>query len=156
MNFRKGDILTLKQAAINPDNYSVLFEEGTKVVISSIKGNHVNLLFPDGVLYAHDKVLIPNFFHNTESGKVLSKTISGTGTPPKALHAFLPSEANWKKNHIWSITINLEEREDKEVICPECTHDLPKDIEIDEIGRVKCPNCDMTIVPYDIREKEST
>jgi len=154
MNYKLGDKLISNYDAFNVVTKEVLYPKGTEVEIVHIKNGMVNLKFPDGQVHPHQQIDIPPNFTNSSTGAViLQNTILGYGTPPKSIHKYLPKESNWKKNYVWKIYIELEEREDKELVCPDCTNEI-KPEKISEIGQVECENCGTNVVPYNLKQKE--
>jgi len=151
MNYAIGDILRLKTDAIDTSTGKIMFSKQTEVEIVYIKNGKVDLKFPDNNIHQHLQSDIPLLFENTSSNKIFYNTITGLGTPPEELHKYLPKEASWKKNYIWKISVEIEERNDKEIICPECTNDL-KDYVPNELGQIECENCSKKVIGLKIED----
>jgi len=155
LNYTTGDELLLNVPAINPSKPDeVLFQAGTKVLIDSIKDNVVNLKFPDGVVYQHEARDLPALFKKVSKNNVLSHTFSGVGTPPKGLFQFLPEGADWKKNYVWRISVELEERSVKQVICQSCTTEIIDFKNKNTAGYIYCTGCKEYITPLDLNTKQ--
>lgn len=151
MDYIIGEVLSLKFPAINPENQGeILFPTGTKAVIQAIKGQVIDLEFPDGLTYAHDAKDLPMIFiKETGSGKILSKNHSGLGTPPKNFFQFLPEGADWKKNYVWKVSVSLEEKSDKHIICQLCTTEIT-DLNQKNAAGTYCPGCKDYVTPFDL------
>ena len=154
MDYVVGDNLSLIVPAVNPENpQEVLFDTGTEVTIESASNTTVSLKFPDGNIYSHDvKDLMLLFKKNSK--KSLTVNHAGIGTPPKEVFGLLPSGSDWKKNYVWKIYISLEEKEDKSVICQNCTTEILDFNKKNATGDIYCPGCKSYSILFDLKNNK--
>ena len=145
MDLRVGDPCLTIQPAFNPDNETeILYPVGTRVVIEDIRDDEILLRYPDGFHVVVSKRYVFQVCHPDRDVTTCVNIKTGIGTPPitKSLVDFLPKEMDWTKNYRWTISIELEEREPKEQICPSCLSDILKDAEKSDEGLLRCNTCD--------------
>ena len=158
MDFAIGDIFSLKAAVYdmnkidrndkNPPDSAILYWPGTQVHLVKIDKNHIHLQFPNGEVEPHDPAQVLYFYNRIIDNKlVTTKISSGFGTPPESLTPFLPEGTDWRRNYRYRITLELEDRGEKQAICPTsgCYNDLgniPKNNE----GLQFCSKCDRLVL----------
>jgi DNA-directed RNA polymerase subunit RPC12/RpoP len=147
MDFFKGQKLKLKFDSFDPsseDKNSVLFPAGTEVTIKDISGDNAAIQFPDDV-YLHRIQDLPLLFQSL-SKPVLTKIFKGAGTPPKALFPFMPNDAKWEHNYLYTITVTLQDEGRKSYLCQDCYTELPG-TDITLIRGIECPQCKEIKIP---------
>lgn len=149
VDYAKGDILVTLFPVSKEDSDEIVFPTGTEVAIKSIQKGKIHLEFPDGNVQIFDGNQLPFYFTKSVESKTFTVTHKGIGTPPPGVYPLLPKGATWKKNYLWKVHITLEERDDKGIICPECTAELDLDAEKNEAGKYQCTTCKNFVVAFD-------
>lgn len=62
----------------------------------------------------------------------------------------MPPGADWKKNYVWKIYIELEERTNKHIICQNCTTEFSDLNNKNAAGDIYCTGCKEYVVPFDL------
>lgn len=146
MDLFRGKKLSLKIDALeNGDPTKVAYPIGTEVILKRIQNNKALIEFPDEQIFAHELKDLPLMF--VEMGtKTHERVTKGLGTPPRALFPYMPSEARWNHNYMWTVKITLEEQGKKAYICQDCYTELTGN-ETTLVAGIMCPECQKIKTP---------
>lgn len=155
MDIFKGEKLILRCDVVHTtkdmpfESLPIKYPKGTAVEVTSLLEPNVILVkFPGGEEDPVSKMDLWNLF-DKEDGSVLTRTIRGVGTPPKAFYPAMPEEAKWDFNYGWSITMTLNQLSRKEAICKDCYSELIPTSDQKEEG-IMCPQCQSLKTPVAI------
>lgn len=157
IDFYPGQQLELRAAATNPATFNpedpenpagILFFPGTRVKVSAVGNNQIEITFPTNEIFIHDPITVLTYFNIIENDKpIYTKRTVKVGILDNNLGDYLPVEATWKKKYKTTIIIQIEELGDRGLICCYCASDLDENLPKDENGLVTCQKCGQSISP---------